>query len=43
MEDPLEDNEILHSGEGEDIERWLEPRNNFFVFAIACVLLSIDF
>ena len=41
MEDPLEDREIFHSGEGGDVERWLEPQNNSFVFTIACVLLSI--
>ena len=29
MEDPLEDSKILHSGEGRDVERWLEPRNKF--------------
>jgi len=43
MEDPLEDSDIIHSGEGGDIEWWLEPQNNCFVFAIACVLLSIAF
>ena len=43
VEDPLEDSEILHSGEGGDVEQWLEPRNNSFVFAIACVLLSVNF
>ena len=43
MKDPLEDSEILHSGEGGDVDRWLESRNNFFVFAIAFVLLSIIF
>jgi len=43
VEDPLEDSEILHSGEGRDVERWLEPQNNSFVFAITCVLLSIAF
>jgi len=43
MENPLKANEILHSGEGRDVERWLESRNNSFVFAIACVLLSIFF
>jgi len=43
MENPLKANEILHSGEGRDVERWLESRNNSFVFAIACVLLSIVF
>ena len=43
MKDPLEDSEILHSGEGGDVEQWLEPWNNSFVFAIACVLLSIAF
>ena len=37
MENPLKANEILHSGEGRDVERWLESRNNSFVFAIACV------
>jgi len=39
----LEDSEILPSGEGGDVEWWLEPRNNSFVFAIAYVLLSIAF
>ena len=43
VEDPLEDSEILHSGEGGYIERWLEPQNKFFVFVIACVLLFIAF
>ena len=43
MEDPFEDSEILYSGEGGDIERWLEPQNKSFVFAFACVLLSIAF
>ena len=43
MEDPLEDSEILHSGEGGDVERWHEPGNKFFVFVFACVLLSIAF
>ena len=43
MEDPLEDSEILHSDEGGDVERCLESRNNFFMFAFACVLLSIAF
>jgi len=43
VEDPLVDSEILHSGEGGDVERWLEPRNKSFVFVFACVLLSIDF
>jgi len=43
VEDPLEDSEILHSGEGGDIEWWLESRNNSFVSAIVCVLLSIAF
>jgi len=35
------DSEILH-GEGGDVERWLESRNKFFVFAIACHLISIS-
>ena len=43
VEDPLEDSEILHSGEGGDVERWLEPQNKFLVFAIACVLLLYCF
>ena len=41
MEDPLVDSEILHSGEGGDVERWLEPRNKSFVFAIDFLLLFI--
>ena len=40
MEDPLVDSEILYSGEGRDVERWLEPRNKFFMFVIACLLIS---
>ena len=43
VEDPLENSEIVHSGEGGDVERWLEPRNNSFVFVIACALLSLAF
>ena len=43
MEDPLEDSEILHSGEGGDVKQRLKPQNNSFVFVIACVLLSIAF
>ena len=41
MEDPIVDSEILHGREGGDVERWLEPWNEFFVFAIACLLISI--
>ena len=37
------DSEILHGGEGGDVERWLEPRNKFFVFVIDCLLISISF
>ena len=33
------DSEILHSGEGGDVEQSLEPRNKYFLFAIA--LLSL--
>jgi len=36
------DSEILHVGEGGDVERWLEPRNKFFMFVIACLLISIS-
>ena len=43
MENPLEDSEILNSGEGWDVEWWLEPRNKSFMFVFACVLLSIAF
>jgi len=43
VEDLLVDSEILHSGEGGDVDRWLKPRNIFFVFVIACVLLSIAY
>jgi len=35
------DNEILHSGEGGDVERWLEPRKKFIGFVIACLLIYI--
>ena len=41
MEDPIVDSEIFHGGEGGDVERWLEPRNKFFMFAIACPLISL--
>ena len=40
VEDPLEDSDILHSGEGGGVERGLEPRNKS---VIACGLLSIAF
>ena len=40
MEDPLEDSEIFHSGEGEDVERWLESRNKFScVYVLLCLAL----
>jgi len=42
VEDPIVDSEILHSGEDRDVNRWLEPRNKFFVFVIACLLISIS-
>ena len=31
--------EILHGGEGGDVERWLEPRNKFIVFAIGFLIV----
>ena len=34
MEYPLVDGEILHNGEGGDVEQWLEPQNKLLVFAI---------
>ena len=34
VEDPLEDSEILHSGEGGDVERWLEPQNKSFMLRL---------
>ena len=40
MKDPLVDSEILHSGEGGDVEQWLEPRNNSFLFAIVSILFT---
>jgi len=43
VKDSIEDSEIFHNGEGRDVEQWLESQNNSFVFAIACVLLSIAF
>ena len=33
--------EILHSGEGWDIEQWIEPQTNSLVFAIDFFLLFI--
>jgi len=42
MEDPIVDSEILHGGEGGDVERWLEPRNKFIVIVIACLLIFIS-
>ena len=42
MEDPIVNSEILHDGEGRDVERWLKSRNKFFVFAIACLFIYIS-
>ena len=39
----LVDGKILHSGEGGNVERWLEPRNKSFMFEFAFVLLSIAY
>ena len=39
MEDSLVYSEIFHSGEGGDVEQWLESRNKSFLFVIA--LLSL--
>jgi len=33
------DSEILHSGEGRDVEQWLEPRNKSLLFVIAFLSL----
>ena len=33
------DSEILYSGEGRDIEQWLEPQNKSFLFTIALLFL----
>ena len=41
MEDPLVDSEILHSGKGGDVERWLEPRNKLLVFVIGFLIVFI--
>jgi len=48
VKDPLEDGEILHSGEGGDVEQCLRLivsnlGTNFVVFAFDCVFLSIAF
>jgi len=43
VEDPLEDSEILHSGEGRDESSGSNLKINSFVFVIACVLFSIVF
>jgi len=42
VKDPIVDSEILHGGKGGNVERWLKPRNKFFMFAIACLLISIS-
>ena len=39
MKNSLVNSEILHSGEGGDVEQWLKPQNKSFFFAIA--LLSL--
>ena len=41
MEDSIVDSEILHGGEGGDVERWLEPRNKSFYFRLIYCLLFI--
>ena len=43
MEDPIVDSEILHGGEGGDVERWLEPRNKFFTLLILALLFTCTF
>jgi len=43
VEYSLVDSEILYSGEGVDVKRWVKPRNKYFVSVIACVLLSIAY
>ena len=36
------DSEILHSGEGEDVERWVKPRNKSFCLQLLyCLYLFI--
>ena len=39
MEDLIVDSEILHGGEGGDVERWLEPQNKSFF--CDCYIVSI--
>ena len=41
MEDPINVSEILHSGEGGDVERQLETQNKSFMFVFTCVLFSV--
>jgi len=42
VEDPIVDNEILHGGEGGDVERWLEPRNkSFYLRLLYCLYLLV--
>jgi len=40
MEDPLEDSEVIHSGEGGDVEQWLESQNKFLC-ACDCLCLAL--
>jgi len=42
MKDPIVDSEILHGSEGGDVDWWLKPWNRFFMFVIACLLISIS-
>jgi len=43
MKDTIVDGEILHGDKSENVEWCLEPRNKFFEFAMACLLISISF
>ena len=39
MKDPLVDSKIIHSGEGGDVERWLESRNSLYLrLLVSCSL-----
>ena len=37
------DSEILHNGEGGNVEQWLEPRNKSFLFAIVSLFHLLAF
>jgi len=42
VEDPVVDSEILHGGEGGNVEWWLEPQNkSFCLWLLYCLYLLV--